>query len=264
MKKEILLYFALLLWFVVPVQAQLTIFGSDLEAKNGETVTMDFKVVDFDSINVFQFSLNWDSTVLAYKSVTATDSLGGLRSSPALTNFNNSESGKLRVFWVSNDGEGKNLKDSLTLFSVSFDVIGKPDSSTVVAFSNNPTVIEVTSWINNSSKDLTLNYTNGSVKIKGMGTPTYTVETNPTILYQNEPNPFNDHTFVKFQIQKADYINLQIFDLKGQLILSQEEYFNAGNQQFMLQADQFPASGTYLYRIAGSDMAMTKKMTVIR
>jgi len=44
MVKELLLYFALLLWFVVPSQAQLTIFADDITGKQGDTIDVNINV----------------------------------------------------------------------------------------------------------------------------------------------------------------------------------------------------------------------------
>jgi hypothetical protein len=69
---------------------------------------------------------------------------------------------------------------------------------------------------------------------------------------------------VKFELQQTDNVSLQVFDLKGQLIFTHEEHFNAGHQQIKINADQFPATGTYLYRLLGNDLTLTKKLMVIQ
>ena len=254
MKKEILLYFALLLWFVVPAQAQLTMFAEDLEAKNGETVVMDFSVVDFDSISAIQLTLNWDSTILIYKSVTATDSLPNLNED---VNFNDKDADELRFLWFPPNAHS--LADSAIIFSVEFEVIGKCDSTSLISFSNT----DVQFIKDGKEMPTSLVATDGSFKVM-CTTPTFSLTDQNTSLYQNVPNPFTDFTSVKFETQKLDDIEFQIFDLEGKMIYNHKEKYGRGLHQIRLEKNLFPSSGAYLYRIVSSAGIATKKLIVIQ
>ena len=63
---KLLLYFALLLWFVVPSSAQPTIIFPDLEVKKGDRINVDVTANDFDSLIVLQFPMIWNSEVLDF------------------------------------------------------------------------------------------------------------------------------------------------------------------------------------------------------
>jgi len=254
MKKEILLYFALLLWFVVPAQAQLTMFAEDLEAEKGETVIMDFTVVDFDSISAIQLTLNWDSTLLVYKSVTATDSLPNLNE---VSNFNPKEANELRFLWFPPNAHS--LADSSIIFSVEFEAICQGDSLSSVSFSN--TDVQFIKDGKETSTDLIA--TDGSVKVM-CPTHTFNVTDLSSSLYQNAPNPFNDFTFVKFETQKVDDVEFQVFDLEGKMIYSHKEKYGRGLHQIKLEKNLFPSSGTYFYRIVSSAGIATKKLIAIK
>jgi len=238
----------------VPAQAQLTMFAQDLEAKNGETVLMDFTVVDFDSISALQLRLNWDSTILVFKSVSPTDALPNLVDT---VQFNLKEADELRLLWF--PPSAHNLADSSIIFSVEFEVIGKADSISLVSFSN--TDVQYVKDGKETSTNLIA--TDGSVKVMST-TPTFNVADQSTSLYQNSPNPFTDFTFVKFETQKIDDIEFQIFDLEGKMIYSQKEKYGRGLHQIRLEKNLFPSSGAYLYRIVGSGGIATKKLIVIQ
>ena len=266
MTKDILLYFALLLWFVVPAEAQLTIIASNLEASKGDVIEMDVDVVGFDSISNMQFSINWDSSFLKFKSAISTDSLPKLKSTPALTNFNNSKPGELRVLWTSSSGEGVNVSDNSTIFRLVFDVIANADkdSTIEVSFTNTPIAIDILAEINGVSTDIGLMPQSGSVIIQGDISPTYSLAGDNPILYQNEPNPFSEYTFIKFDLKKSEDVLLQVFDLNGRLIYTFNDKLNVGHHSLKLERKVFPQTGTYLYRLVATDLDFTKKLMVIR
>ena len=127
MNKDILLYFALLLWFVVPVTAQPTIFFPMETTEPGSSISLDFKVVDFVDMQSMQFSVNWNPNVLQFDSISNLNVL----SDYTIANFgtNATQLGKLTTYWVDNQFLGVTLDDSTAVFSLNFNVIGVPDSS---------------------------------------------------------------------------------------------------------------------------------------
>ena len=266
MTKDILLYFALLLWFVVPAEAQLTIIASDHEASKGDAIEMDVDIVGFDSILTMQFSINWDSSILKFKSAISTDSLSGLSSSPSVSSFNNSKPGELRVLWTSPSGDGVSLPNNSTIFRLNFDVIGSfsKDSTIQVSFSNTPIAIDISAEVNGTSTDIGLAPQSGSILIEGMISPTYSLAANNAILYQNEPNPFKEFTYIKFDLKKSEDVLLQVFDLSGRLIYMFNDKLNVGSHSLKLEKNVFPQTGTYLYRLVTTDLDFTKKLMVIR
>ena len=67
MIKDLLLYFALLLWFVVPLQAQPTIFAEDVEGKPGDEIEVLVKAENFVDVVAMQFTFEWDADVLEFR-----------------------------------------------------------------------------------------------------------------------------------------------------------------------------------------------------
>ena len=90
------------------------------------------------------------------------------------------------------------------------------------------------------------------------------------ILYQNYPNPFNPETNISFQLEKEGEIELNIYNIKGQLIRE----FKIQNSKFKINfivwdgTDKYHnpvSSGVYLYRIkAYGFMSETKKISLIK
>ena len=66
MFRKLLLYFALLLWFVVPAKAQLTIMLPEMEVESGEVIDLDMRVTEFNAIIGAQWSIQWNPDILEY------------------------------------------------------------------------------------------------------------------------------------------------------------------------------------------------------
>jgi hypothetical protein len=83
-------------------------------------------------------------------------------------------------------------------------------------------------------------------------------------LYQNYPNPFNPSTTVKYDLPKATFVTLAIFDVLGRHISTiVEEEKSAGTYQVSITVPNLP-SGVYFYRIHTRDYAKTKKFVLLR
>lgn len=83
-------------------------------------------------------------------------------------------------------------------------------------------------------------------------------------LYQNYPNPFNPNSIIKFNILKADKVNLTIFDITGKEIKSLvNEILNAGTYEVDFNGEEL-SSGIYFYTLKTDDFSDTKKMMLIK
>ncbi|NQV18558.1 MAG: T9SS type A sorting domain-containing protein [Armatimonadetes bacterium] len=81
----------------------------------------------------------------------------------------------------------------------------------------------------------------------------------------NHPNPFNPSTTIEFSIQKDSYIELEIFNIKGQKIKTlANNQFTKGNHSIIWNGDgdsgESVCSGVYLYKlnVDGKTEAMKK------
>ncbi len=87
----------------------------------------------------------------------------------------------------------------------------------------------------------------------------------PVELEQNQPNPFNQTTWIKFSLKKAGKINLDVFDVLGKKVaaLYNNEEFHQGNFDYIFNATAFDLKpGIYYYSISCDEYALTKKMIV--
>ena len=84
------------------------------------------------------------------------------------------------------------------------------------------------------------------------------------VLYQNEPNPFDNFTSIRFNLLNSDFATLSIMDMNGKEIKRFEGEFSKGVNKVQLENADFPASGMYYYQLKTKDFNDTKKMLYIR
>jgi hypothetical protein len=83
-------------------------------------------------------------------------------------------------------------------------------------------------------------------------------------LYQNYPNPFNPMTNIKFQIPKAGFVKLVIYDIIGREIATLvNEELTPGIYEVQWDGSNYP-SGVYYYRLKAGDYSDTKKMVLLK
>ncbi len=176
------------------------------------------------------------------------------------------------------------------LYSAAF----RNDTTYVVGKNNNVngeiwrSIDQGESWINiidttiiNSSTSSFLYSTaidfNGYVWVSGSASNIFTTMPEPPVsvgddkyvtnsyrLDQNYPNPFNPNTIISFELQKAGFVTLKVYDILGKevaaLIDGSKE---AGVHQVNFDASKL-SSGVYFYRLQSGDFVETKKMMLLR
>jgi len=92
---------------------------------------------------------------------------------------------------------------------------------------------------------------------------------NSFTLLQNYPNPFNPSTTIEYQIPKAGDIEVNIYDISGQLVRTLNSGFqNAGSYKVNWNSknnfNQTVASGIYLFQVKYDNMFLTKKLMLLK
>jgi hypothetical protein len=83
-------------------------------------------------------------------------------------------------------------------------------------------------------------------------------------LEQNYPNPFNPSTTIKFQIAKAGFVTLKVFDMLGREISTLvSQQLDAGSYQSKWDASGY-ASGMYLYMLQQGNSVETRKLMLVK
>lgn len=84
------------------------------------------------------------------------------------------------------------------------------------------------------------------------------------LLHQNYPNPFNASTKIEFSLPCAEYVTLEIFNLKGEKIATLVSVsLAAGLHQTEWNAGNFPG-GVYFYRLNAGEFVQTRKLILLK
>jgi hypothetical protein len=86
---------------------------------------------------------------------------------------------------------------------------------------------------------------------------------------QNQPNPFNPETVIKYALPSATQVSVRIYNVVGQLVKTLvDDYQPAGQHQVVWNGTnengERVASGIYLYRFVTPDHQKTLKMTLLK
>ena len=111
--------------------------------------------------------------------------------------------------------------------------------------------------------------------VTGVDSPTSVTEAGGRILpadyllSQNQPNPFNPVTSVRFALPRGSEVRLTVFDVTGRVVRTLvDEELPAGYHETSWDgrsdSGQRVASGVYFYRLETAEFSATRKMTLLK
>ncbi|MBK6858805.1 MAG: T9SS type A sorting domain-containing protein [Saprospiraceae bacterium] len=83
-------------------------------------------------------------------------------------------------------------------------------------------------------------------------------------LYQNAPNPFDESTSLRFELLKADEVQLNVYNLSAELVYSMRVGFTAGKHEIQLNQNQLNGSGIFIVQMKTSDSNQTQRIIRIQ
>lgn len=247
MFRKLLLYFALLLWFVVPVQAQLTIMLPEMEVESGEVVDVEMKVREFNAIIGAQWSIEWNPDILEYIKIKEVNLTDFNDTSSLNVNLNKVMEGAIGIRWDDPSLQGNTLADSAVIMVLQMRVVGNPLDEDSIKFVNSPIPIEFGDYTVGPYDTITTIH--GFVTVKDVQTNTRILESGNLRLFPNQPNPFTSFTQLNFELIDAGDVHLTIYDLQGRRIWHREEYFPVGQHRVQLNGADLPSAGTYWFEL---------------
>lgn len=135
---------------------------------NGETVcensttTIDITVAEFTDIISSQFTIRWDPNVMQIMDVTNINAAFG--TDIQLGTYTN-ESDKLTVSWFDNALGGITLPEDDVFFTLNFEVVGGNSSVSMLSFSDDPTLREVSALVGLDIMIIDANWNDGMLMI---------------------------------------------------------------------------------------------------
>ena len=84
------------------------------------------------------------------------------------------------------------------------------------------------------------------------------------LLYQNQPNPFNPVTTIRYSLSTSQYVVLKVYDVLGNEVATLvNEYKTPGNYAVNFDATDL-TSGIYLYQMKAGKNIQTRKLMVLK
>jgi len=259
--KKGLLALILCMLTTLVLQAQLAFTLSDITGEQGQMVEVDVNISGFSDITSMQFSVNWDSTILDFKSV---DNI-----TEALPTFSDKDiglvevpSGAIRVVWFDQTISGVSIPDDTKLFTLTFQLIGTEGANSSVTISDAPIIIEFTA-LDGSTVELA-EVVGGTISIPGnITSTTFLTAPNGMELYQNEPNPFYTITRIKAMLPAAHEVQFFITDVSGKIVYQNNFKSVQGENTIDIRSDFLVTSGTYYYTLQAEHYQLSRKLILL-
>ncbi len=234
---KILLYFALLCWLVVPVQAQLTIFKES--SAEGNKLKVEYKVNNFEDVSAFQFGMEYDASLLKVDSIK----IGGVPDISKNTNFNEVTPGLFRFIW--NTGNSHTLDDGTALMTAYFTILNSSILNTNVCFPEDSQQF-FAEFVQPSGQMLNIEATPDCVTDLKPNSILYIDGEEVEITFG--PNPIQNNSRLIISNLQSKEIKISIFSIVGGIIY-QDSIVSSNNQTYInIPKDIFPNIGTYFLK----------------
>lgn len=222
---------------------QFTMTVKDQVFGAGELVQVDFYAAQIAEMEGFQFSLDYDESALSLVNIQQKS----LQNLQAENFYANEDKGLINASW---NGHDKNT-EKMALFSIYFQTKTEGRLQELLSFDSSMLPAEA--------------YTKGiSIKDLKLEFEVSNNEQSTFVLYDNQPNPFNNQTVIGFELPSASNVNLAVFDLTGKIILTKNMNADSGYNQFEVRKQELSNPGVYYYQLSTDYGSATKKMITIQ
>ncbi|MFN8280061.1 MAG: HYR domain-containing protein [Saprospiraceae bacterium] len=218
----------------------------EMDLQAGQEVTVNFRGINFEQIEGYQFSLKFDNSMLSY--------VGSESSKLTMneTNFGERylDRGILTTSWNSNRGESSGSQE--VLFRLKFRVLRNgllshammigSDVTPAQAYNSRGEVMDVVMQARNGNTEQT---------------------TGIFELYQNEPNPFNKVTTISYRLPESGAVKLTVYDVTGKVLRVYSLNGHKGMNQYQVSREELGAGGVLYYQLDAAHNTATRKMIVV-
>lgn len=218
----------------------------NVDFRKGDLVSVPIRLEKSTDLLGMQFTISFDESALMFEGIDR----GMLDIGQEDFALLNTHEGTITVSISSI--EGLSLNENDVLFTAYFESKIESDLSKVFDVTSDFLTSEIYG-LDNSIEKL-------DMVIHGAGDSEY----EQLEVFQNEPNPFDDHTSIAFSIPKKQKVALSVFDSNGSLISYKADFFEKGINEFKINADELSVNGVLFYRIESQSAIVTRKMIVVK
>jgi hypothetical protein len=214
----------------------LNLFAKNQTFKTGETITITTFSDNFKNIAGGQFTIDFDPSALEFQKIEGNNSfeLGE-------QNFGKTQvhDGFILCSW--NTSVSQNLKSNEEFFEITFTAKKDGKLSDFLTINSKKLAAEI--YVENGND---FDFWNAELIF----------ENEPSSnTFSISPNPFSEKTTFNFSLENAGSVELEIFDMNGRLVSSQQKNMLVGKNQIEIQKSILPNKGMYFYKMkAGNQL----------
>lgn len=215
------------------------------EFEAGETIEAVFTAADLaDEVQGFQFTLQFDPGLMVLENIEWS------QIQPAHVNQEQAARGILTISWDASQTEQYLSQEEMTFFILRFKAQTDGRLSESIGITSRMLPAEAYG-LDDSLREIGLNFAPAAKSADGF------------FLEQNRPNPFGDQTIIGFQIPEGGQVTLTIYDTNGKVVRAYQQYYTAGYNQILVDAQDIAARGLLYYKLETDQYAATKKMVIL-
>lgn len=223
----------------------LTMDAEEVQFLAGEEVTLNVRASNFNEITGYQFSLNFDASMMEYLYVEE----GAIDMNDGNIGLNFLNEGVINVSW--NDANGLTTSEDDVLFSVTF--VALTDGMMSQAISLNSRMVAAEAY--NASEEIM----NIHLGFRGQDGEDVNFR-----LYQNHPNPFANATVIGFDLPEDGDVQLTIYDVTGKVVALYRLAGSKGYNSTQIFSNELTSTGVLYYQLDSKGYTATKKMVVLQ
>lgn len=214
------------------------------EVEAGKTFTVDFKAKDFQNVEGFQFTLEFEEEKVEFVDVLSP--IEGLNEKNF--GFTKLAEGVITTSWNGNLIDGFEKEE--VLFSLTFKAKSTLEIEDIFSISSRYTASEA--YVGDNFLDVKLLIDNDLEQVKG-----------EAVLYQNIPNPFKEETTINFYLPQSEMVTLKIYDVSGRILKLEQIEGMTGMNSKIIQSSDLESGGVLYYQLATTSKVITQRMIMI-
>lgn len=233
----------------------------DRALKTGQTVKLDFSVLNFADIAAYQYALDFETSALQFESVEILTNKIALDPAGNFGTFNLAN-GELRTLW--SVAQGVSLPGVQPMFRLQFKVLSGGKKLSEVLRIDPAALSPVAYNTVLAPREVQLvfaDYLSVNQRDEDDLSPD-TDLTGPELL-QNRPNPFSDRTVIGFILPEAGEAQVRIFDASGRAVFESSQSYPAGYNELQVSLRALGVSGVLFYELTTAQGKVTRKMTAL-
>jgi len=228
----------------------------DVELIAGETIDLEFSVDAWRDISSFQFSFEFDPSVLQFEEIKLLQSIPDFNEKDNF-GIHKVREGELRVVYTSTILT--DLQNGIKVFKLRMKVLKSADKLSNVFFLSENILPPVVYNSDMSSAALKLIFT--ETVPSSNDDPSKDAQ---IILWQNKPNPFDIQTTIAFELPESMEASLNIYDASGRKLWVMKKFYLVGYHEELIKLNENLPAGVYFYELITEQGSLIKRMILMR